>query len=546
MRPASIVLRGFMSHEKTVIELPATGVVLVTGPNGAGKSSLIEAVSFGGWGQSLRKKTPWSGQQGLLELRTHDGLVIERKKTKSKAALSFEDRGKSTDYENATKTQEALTRLIGEHEIWRRANILSSQDAHSFSTATDTERKRMIESVMCLTRFDAAHAAVVKERRLWDDKEREWERTLSVLEERVANKKAATEEPTLEEAKPKDSVKLEAASARLKEKITKHRARLTELNEERDGLKAQIARRDAEFEIARRKAEALKDDACDECGKPYTREERAAAAAKLRVAEKALAAARESTAAELDAVRDKINTAKSELDEFHVKDKELSEELWRSKSDDEYRAQRKARVKKAAEALEAAYDERDAAKAKHDAAKLERDVLRCVEEALGLKGVRAHILQRALVGIEEIANVWLSRVAALDGMELTLRLNPYSEKSGGGVKDSISLEIEGAGNGHGYQAASGGERRRIDCALTFALAEIAEASSGADPGTLFMDEILDSVDAEGIEAVADVVSEISKTRCVVVISHNPLVQQSLSASIVKHLTINKGTVTDEL
>ena len=40
-----IEMQGFMCHEHMSLELPTSGVVVVTGHNGAGKSALVEAVA---------------------------------------------------------------------------------------------------------------------------------------------------------------------------------------------------------------------------------------------------------------------------------------------------------------------------------------------------------------------------------------------------------------------------------------------------------------------------------------------------------------------
>jgi len=119
-----------------------------------------------------------------------------------------------------------------------------------------------------------------------------------------------------------------------------------------------------------------------------------------------------------------------------------------------------------------------------------------------------------------------------------LRLSPYQEKKSGGVTDSISLEIEGAGGGYGYKAASAGERRRIDVALLFALSEISSAAHGTMAGTLFVDECFDGLDSVGVPRVVEAVRELANRRAVVVISHDEDLKDLLDPAL--HLKIEDG------
>ena len=75
-----------------------------------------------------------------------------------------------------------------------------------------------------------------------------------------------------------------------------------------------------------------------------------------------------------------------------------------------------------------------------------------------------------------------------------------------------------------------------------ALAEVAQAAQGAkDGGTVFFDEVFDALDADGIDAVARVLVDLSMERCVVVISHNPALAARLDPTL--HLAVDKGTIT---
>jgi len=165
------------------------------------------------------------------------------------------------------------------------------------------------------------------------------------------------------------------------------------------------------------------------------------------------------------------------------------------------------------------------------------DTLKACEKVVGLNGPRAHVLGTALGGLETVANGWLDRLMYPG---LRLRLNPYSTTQKGDVKDAIGLDVEGAGGGHGYRAASGGERRRIDVALVLALAEVAGAAHGRSTGTLWFDEVFDALDADGRDAVATVIAELARERCVVVITHDAGLAQQLRP--VQHLHVKDGAI----
>jgi len=68
-------------------------------------------------------------------------------------------------WENATKAAEALRERTGPFDRWVRTHVFLARDGARFASATDTERKRILETVLGLGVFDAALKACRAEAR---------------------------------------------------------------------------------------------------------------------------------------------------------------------------------------------------------------------------------------------------------------------------------------------------------------------------------------------------------------------------------------------
>jgi DNA repair exonuclease SbcCD ATPase subunit len=592
MNIRSIRLQGAYGHEDTTVDLPPAGVVVVTGSNGSGKSGLfLEAVAVALWGRTLRGAPAWgdSQQESSATVRL-GGLEVSRLRAKGKTLLAWRpvidgtEEGRAVDscvrlggltvdattgqpvFETTTKAQEALDAHITSFDVWRRTCALSSADAAHFSLATDAERKRLLESVLGIERFDVALQSCRDDLSVADARARTVEREIALAQrsrehERAELEKAERELATFNAQAP-PPIPLPSGNANallaMMDGARKHarslRDEIAQTNERLRELARAGGAADAEAAAASRVHDQLVQHRdCPTCGQEIANarlEElrQKANAGRLRAAEE-----RKKVHADVAAIQ-------------RQRDDELTPEL--READDELRAlQDKYGARDAAERASAARDvERDrweAARARlaesevdhrarvedassklEDAEKRqaavdrELDTLKAVETVLGMKGVRVQLLARALGGLEAVANAWLPRLG-LPG--LGLRLRPYVEKKTGGQSEAIGMEVAGAGGGHGYRAASAGERRRIDLAVLLALGEVAAAARGVGPSTLLFDELFDALDAEGVEAVTSALGELAQDRAVVVISHNPDLVRALPAARRYH--VEDGRVT---
>ena len=543
MRVLEIALTNVMTHAASKVVLPSKGVVLVTGRNGSGKSSLIEAVSVGGWEEPLRRKPIWSADKASITLLAQVGtesMLISRSRTKSKTALSFSTAsGEAPTYETKTKAQAALERLIGSHALWRRTSVFSSHDADHFTLATDGERKKLLEDILGLERFDAAHAAALKDRKEMERRLLDAKRDVSLADERKASAKARLAD-ALErlEALPASYAVSDADVEALSGSILAAENDAATAQEEGNAARAKLNKLSAQLDAVEERLGRIDGMAtCTLCAQSIPDQHRAAQRAQVDAEHAKHRPMIVSLEATVDRARVAHRRASTEASELREQRGQVRSALRAAREVEEQRRTLEDGVRKLREAVENAADASD--EAREQAALLEREVidLTAAERVLSLTGVRSYLLSQALSGVEEVANTWLARMA---GTGLALRLQPYSEKATGGVKDSISLEVEGAGGGHGYRAASGGERRRIDIALMLALAEIAEAAVGVTGSTLFFDEVFDALDVDGVDAACAVLDELAADRCVIVISHNKDLSSRLT--VAAHLVIDGGRV----
>ncbi len=127
-------------------------------------------------------------------------------------------------------------------------------------------------------------------------------------------------------------------------------------------------------------------------------------------------------------------------------------------------------------------------------------VLRTVLTALSDDGVRVHDLG-----------------AALDGTLQVVAASTMSEGGGGG-----SASAAASAGGVEYAKRSGGQRRRTDLAIFFGLLELATQRTRYRSQYIILDEIFDSLDQSGQDAVQRWISTLTKRmRKVFVISHSP-------------------------
>lgn len=565
MQISSLKLHNFTNHKDTYLELPDSGIVLVTGENGGGKSSCIEAVAYALGGKTIRGTDPWQdGVDGYIEVQARPNLHIKRSATKSgskKLQLLHLDK----QYESTTKAKEEFAKEIGDFLVWKRTHVFSSQDADDWSTATDAERKEMLEYILGLSVFDSAYKEAIDRRATHAAQlqsamtiHREADIQYRSTKQSMDNFRAAPAEP---EPKVIPSPDLGVARGIVFQSEEKLNAKIAELSNINSAWQTELEAKVRAIHTARaslnewqKKLALARAGKCTHCEQLYSvpvQDVEAGLRAAMdndHQAQLDEAKVRESRQAAERALQEEIRQLHGSLKREQEALSRLQEQQRQAQASQRDHAQWKSRQqalsayeKRLVGQLAVAADRLDEAEETLNATKDKVAYYDAMLSILGMRGVRAQMLGEALSGIESIANTWLTRFAK-PGVQL--RLRPYTERKSGAVADLISMDIEGIGGGRGYKATSGGERRRLNIALLLALSEIAAASYGRPQGTMWMDEVFDALhDDEDMDAIIEVLSDLARDRCIVIITHSEAIARRIPK--VMHLVADNGTITSK-
>jgi DNA repair exonuclease SbcCD ATPase subunit len=129
--------------------------------------------------------------------------------------------------------------------------------------------------------------------------------------------------------------------------------------------------------------------------------------------------------------------------------------------------------------------------------------------AFGDSGIRKFVIDGIIPALNSRIAYWLQFL--IDG-KIKLEFNNELEEK---------IERNPAdGDPFVYHAMSGGERRRLNLAVSQAFAYIMSLSSGVCPSIVFLDEVTTNIDPIGVQGVYNMIAEMSKDRKVFITTHD--------------------------
>ena len=544
MHIRKIELEGFHNHKKTTLELPEKGLVVVTGDNGSGKSSLVEAVSWAIWGKTLRGTQPGGEEKTPCRAAlATDDFLVNRSRKNGKSSLKWRPSdAEKTDWSTTTEAKNALVSLTGDHSLWTKARVFSSHDAAHFTLATDKERKQLLEDVLGLDKFDPALQSCRVDLNALRAVQLKLERELDILSERHvgAIKRLGDAKLSLGDATEGDSYE------KLEEKCSAFAKMLEEVTEEYttaraviSGLERTLQERESDIQVNQSRLSVLSMDSCPMCfQKVESNHKESIEGEFLKTTETKMGNVVALEAKRVELLRDMVGLE----EEYHdTRDSysKLSAELAVEKRQ-VGKLRHLERAKESAEqTISDCEDEIESTQAELGQLLHEKSILENCERILGMKGIRAQTISRALSGLEAAANGWLSVL----GGGLGVTLSDHTVTGAGKTVSTLSLGIANAGGGNGYKGASGGERRRVDVAMMLGLSAVADASLNRGGGTLFFDEVFDALDDDGVTGVVDVLNQLATDRAVVLVTHSDLLVSALKRTAALNVRLSDGELS---
>lgn len=540
MRVARVRASHFASFDRLEYGLPESGVVVVTGANGCGKSTaLVESVAAAVWGETVRGSPYWTpNAETRVAAQVGDLFVSRTVSPSGKKSMEWATLGDGAEWGTPSKAQADLSLRVPEFDVWRRCAVFSSADAALFSLATDAERKRLLEQLLGVDLFDTALDRCRADARLAAMGSASFRSALDRISARLEERRARA---ALTIPDVPDATDSYFAARRYAREQGEARAARDRLDAALSSAREECARLQSDLASAQRRRAALAGSTCPTCTQEISDDliDRLARAesdllaalesAKKRqsVSEAGIRVAIERVRDASDAVSRRSATARAALQAERVLGHAAATAMakraeWDSGLSDLEAEEATARL---------ALAEADARVA----------LLEVVDRVLGTRGVRARVFGGALAGLEGLANAKVERI--FPGASLQIR--PTSTRKSGKVEDAISFDLQGAGGGWGYKAASQGQRRRVDLAVLLALAEMSSAARATEQeGTLYFDEAFDALDSDGVADVSTLLEEMSARRCVVVISHNADLVESLRPSAALRLHVEGGGIKE--
>lgn len=539
----SITLKNFLSHKDTYIDFTTySGLSMIEGrtedghysSNGSGKSTIFEGVYYALTGKTIRGLTAdavvnsVAKRDTVVSLKFHTNessyeVVRTRKHSKLPALALYRDQ-QDISCRTPTQTQSRIDELVGiAPDILSGVMILGEGMSSRFTSLSDPSKKSLLESTMILSHSIDELRDTAKSRL-----------DTILLDKRSTQGSISSDESLLQyyegmEVSDEGTIGalLESVTSRIEllegsydssmEESKNLSKKLSVLKEARSnilGLKSQLSRVSSSMQAIDAKIadlESQESPVCPTCGQ------------RLQTLEKVVS----TLSAERHDIHQQLVDLNSQLERFPPEETVVNKlEEIQSQSDKVERSLKEIRQTisdRMSEKINYEYK----IKAFHErgevVSRLTSELQVLNERMTSLskdEDVLTYLVKTVFSSTGVISDILRDVVDYIDQ-----RLQVYNDLLQDKVfhitfsKGKIVLESESLS----YQSLSSGEKKRLDISIQFALHDYVYTHCGIGFDTIFIDEILDSLDSVGVSNIIEVLN-LKKSYCslsrIFVITHN--------------------------
>jgi len=572
-------LENFRKHTNYALELTSQGFVRVEGPNGAGKSSIFEAITWALFGDEGRGSSAASiikagtkTAKVSVDIEINDvPITITRERSNTGMTVSVVNDGKSIALNTAKAGQEYIDSLLGLSSGVFGHIVFVKQYAHRyFFELTDSEQKALVESLFELDFLDESLAKFKQLKKSVTTKKLELEKLQETRDAYIRSFTADLQEEKKQLERKDSSIRLneiedeisqaEHALKEIDKRVAEEQLKRPELDTIGQKWTEEHAKLNKEYQASIKQHKEVKDQirtlmtsfsetvrqkdikktlengVCGLCGAKVTKERQKTLEAEISEEDNSekldkLNQQEEILGQEAEELREKVDAAKTGLFGAQADIQKFEDdlrELTNGKRFVEQSIKNLTREKAQLQSLKSGSE----AKIKHledkinsmeesipYAASLKFDkILGAIDEGIrlfGPLGLRNDVFDKYLQILSNLVNETL--VVLLPGTKVDI--NTESITSTGESRRKFSVEIT-RDDQFSYFDLSGGERRRLNIAFTLALHSFIEQLGNIRTNILILDEIFDSLDAQGMEMVSELLTTYDK-ESIFLITHSP-------------------------
>jgi len=523
MKIKSIKIQNFYSFESTTVNFEKfDNLVLVKGQNkdaggsnGSGKSAFIEAIYFGLTGKTIRKSTEDSivhvkhKKKCLVELSLDKGITIVRQKKPSKLQV-FVDKEERTK-ETIAKTQEYIDDLLSINYKVLLSSMFFGQENHTnFLDCTAEDKRTIVKTFLDLDDIFSMRDRIKSHKAGFYQTMKEQD---SLMEEHRAMILEFTKKiEKLKKAKTQFSEYDDSILDLSLDSILESESEETGRAWQEVHLSKDIDSLDWEVEsLKKRISLPASKSVCDKCGQDVE-----------EVVNKAFLQA-ELSKLEKDRVvlQNSLEAIVSQKVDIPVSSKEFTKVLaYKDLCRDETNY----------EDLITSYKDKIAIRSEVKAEnKLDYEVMRFWEKAFSQQGIIKFIIRNILDYLNNRVNYYISFLT-------DSKYNLYFDEE---LNEKVMTEDRVIQ----YISLSGGEKRKINLAVMMALKDLLLLTDKNQSNILFLDEIAENLDEEGINGLYNLLQEIKKDKLIFIITHNKYLKTLLHSvprlSIIKSKGVSK-------